>query len=1056
MEIGSSGEWGLRLGGLNPYHRPVLSVADPVVAEAVERSADPVSAALAMGRITDHRSDLAERLHNESDLLQTIVAVGAASPHLTRLLVTDDAAIDVLDHLEIRPAIDRDDAACLARWKRLELLRIAARDLLGMDRLEATGSALAQLADDVLVDSVRLAGLDGADLAVIAMGKLGGRELNYASDIDILLVGEADARPALAIARHAWRVDVDLRPEGRDGPLSRSLDSYRAYWDRWAHTWEFQALIKARPVAGQPELGAAFSRAAAERVWTRPFGAEELRAVRSMKARTEGEVARKGLSTRELKRGPGGIRDIEFAVQLLQLVHGRADSALRSPTTLTALSELAAAGYVAADDAEAFDRAYRFLRAAEHRLQLVEDQQVHALPTDATGRTRLARVMGFRDDATSTATAYFEQELRRHQATVRSIHERLFFRPLLEAFTRPPSKIPARQSEDAPTGLSGAAIAERLAAFGFSDADRTRQAVQELTKGFSRSSRLMQQLLPLLFGWLSESPDPDLGLLGLRSLVTGRHRRDQLVAMFRESPEAARRLCLLLGTSPLFNRAFERQPELLAELASADILGHGVTRADLLGDWTGGRQILDATSHVTTAAPGVSTPTAPSADAPGASATPSPGAAVSPGAPASPTTAPSTADPSPGPPDPAAITPTAPRPRTPAPAPTPPPGEGAPAPATGATAGLTLLRAGTSSLAVPTFASGDGPRSKDELRIQATTSLSWRAGPDERRQGLERLVRSEWLRLAAGDVLGLRDVAATERGLATLAEVVLETALKEVEPQVPFAVVAMGRFGGGELSYASDLDVLFVYDSEQTAAGEATASSLMRYLNGDTPATRLWTTDADLRPEGRHGPLARSVAAYQRYHERWAQLWERQALLRGRVVAGDPEVGRRFEEVMAPFVWDSPFTDDEVREIRKMKARIERERIPAGEDPQFHLKLGRGSLSDVEWTVQLLQMQHRIRAEGTMTALDALVSADAIAADDAGVLRAAYRFCEEARNRLYLVRGQPGDALPGTGPVLTHLARSLGTTPSELREEYRRRTRRSRQVVERLFYGRTG
>jgi glutamate-ammonia-ligase adenylyltransferase len=264
----------------------------------------------------------------------------------------------------------------------------------------------------------------------------------------------------------------------------------------------------------------------------------------------------------------------------------------------------------------------------------------------------------------------------------------------------------------------------------------------------------------------------------------------------------------------------------------------------------------------------------------------------------------------------------------------------------------------------------------------------------------------------------------------------------------------MGRFGGGELSYASDLDVLFVYDSDETAEGEATATALMRYLNGDTPATRLWTTDADLRPEGRQGPLARSVAAYQRYHERWAQLWERQALLRGRVVAGDPAVGRRFEEIVAPFVWGSEFSDDDVREIRRMKARIERERIPAGEDPQFHLKLGRGSLSDVEWTIQLLQLQHHIRAEGTMTALDALVSAGAVEPDDAGVLRAAYRFCEETRNRLYLVRGQPGDALPATGPVLTHLARSLSTTPTELREEYRRRTRRSRQVVERLFYGR--
>jgi glutamate-ammonia-ligase adenylyltransferase len=209
-----------------------------------------------------------------------------------------------------------------------------------------------------------------------------------------------------------------------------------------------------------------------------------------------------------------------------------------------------------------------------------------------------------------------------------------------------------------------------------------------------------------------------------------------------------------------------------------------------------------------------------------------------------------------------------------------------------------------------------------------------------------------------------------------------------------------------------------------------------------------------LRPEGKQGPLSRSLAAYQTYYERWARLWERQALLRGRVVAGDAALGRRFQDIAQAFVWDARLSDDEVREIRRMKARIEHERIPVGEDPQFHLKLGRGSLSDVEWTAQLLQWQHGIRAEGTMAALDALGHAGAISEGDATVLAEAYRFCEETRNRLYLVRGGPGDALPSTGPVLTRLARSLGTTPTGLREEYRRRTRRCRQVVERLFYGR--
>jgi len=432
----------------------------------------------------------------------------------------------------------------------------------------------------------------------------------------------------------------------------------------------------------------------------------------------------------------------------------------------------------------------------------------------------------------------------------------------------------------------------------------------------------MQQLLPLLLEWLSQAPDPDLGLLGLRSLATGQHRRDQLVGLFRESTEAARRLCLLLGTSRLAVRAFERHPDLLGDLAGDE-----------------------------------------------------------------------------------------------------------------------ALRA----------------RSRDQLVARAVRSRACRASPEHRRHGLVQMRQAEWLRVAANDVLGLADVGTTGRSITNLAEAVLQAALDEVAPPMPFAVIAMGRFGGAELSYASDLDVLLVYDgasAADAAAAERSAESLLRYVNGDTPASRLWTLDTQLRPEGRKGPLARSLAAYAGYYGRWAALWERQALLRGRCVAGDADLGGQFEAVVEPFLWGDPLAEADVREIRKMKARIERERIPAGEDPQFHLKLGRGSLSDIEWTAQLLQLRHGVRAEGTMAALAALEQAGVLAPEDASVLVDAYRFCEQTRNRWFLVRGAPGDSLPGTGPWLTTLSRSTGTTPSGLRDEYRRRTRRARLVMERVFYGR--
>jgi len=912
-------------------------VLGPRLRTAIDHSAVPAAVGVTVDRLLERDPSLADRLEDDRGLRDALVAVSAASRSLGELVQSDPAAVDLLGDLDRRPVLDGPETVDdLARWKRLEMLRIAARDLVGTDDLPAVGRALALLAEEVLRGAHTLAGHGvGATqagpegLTVIGMGKLGGHELNYASDVDLLFVAEdpaaADrgARALMTAARACFRVDVDLRPEGRDGPLVRSLESYEAYWDRWAQTWEFQALLKARPVAGDVDLGKAFAASAAERLWDRRFTADDLRAVRSMKARAEAELMRRGLADREVKRGRGGIRDIEFAIQLLQLVHGSADPALRSPTTLDALAELGSAGYVDPGDARALDHAYRLLRTVEHRLQLVHEQQVHALPTDAAALSRLARVMGYRDNADGTSGELLVRYLRRQQAAVRSIHEHLFFRPLLDTLLTPP-----------PDGRAGAAlrpdVAEtRLAAFGFTDVKRTRQALAELTRGLTRSSRLMQQLLPLLLGWLSESPDPDLGLLGLRLLTSGEHRARELAIAFRESPEAAQRLCLLVGTSRRLTQTLEHHPDLITSLGEPD---------------------------------------------------------------------------------------------------------------------------------------GLAPREPGDLLDGAAAALAWRTGVDERQRGLERFRRREELRVAAADILELTGpgedpVVATAGRLTALAETCLGAALDALEPPLPFSVIAMGRFGGAELSYASDLDVLFVYDGHSPAAyaaAERIAVAVLEFLSGSTPATRIYPMDANLRPEGKDGPLARSLDGYAAYYGRWAQTWERQALLRARPVAGDPDVGRRFLDLVAPHVWRTPFPESDAREIRRMKARIERERMPRGEDPQFHLKLGKGSLSDIEFTAQLLQLQHGVAATSTMGALDRLEEAGALPPGDRAVLAEAYRFLERTRNRWFLVKGAHDDSLPQTPENLSRLARSLGTTPQDLRTDYRRVTRRARLVVDHLFYGKTG
>jgi glutamate-ammonia-ligase adenylyltransferase len=884
----------------------------PVALSAeLDRSADPPAARVAVERLAAAHPGLLDRLEVDTSLAGTLIAVVAASRSLTRLLEVEPEAMEVLERLDARPPgppLAGEDAD-LVRWKHLELLRIAARDLTGADGVEQVTADLAALAADVLVASVALTGI-GA-LAVIGMGKLGGRELNYASDIDVMLVGDDDraAREVIALARRCFRVDVNLRPEGRDGPLARSIDGYVAYWERWAEPWERQALVKARPVAGDAELCAAFAEVAATATWGTPFTSDDLRALRALRRRAEADLARRGLAERDVKRGPGGIRDVEFAVQLLQLVHGPVDVELRSPTTLVALAELASAGYVDAGDAESLADAYRFLRRVEHGLQLEDEQQTHLVPADRAARRRLARVLGYRGVQAAGPTEQLDRDLSRHRSLVRGIHEQLWFRPLLVAL--------------AGAGpLTPAAVEERLAAFGFTDAERTRQAVVELTKGLTRSSRMMQQLLPLLLGWLSSSPDPDLGLLGLRRLASGQQRTMELAGAFRDSPEAARRLCRILGTSRLLGDIAVANPDLIARL-----------------------------------------------------------------------------------PDPSRL-------RT---------------------------------------------RPKDDLVRSAAAAVDWRDDATDRRRGLQRWRHRHLFGVAARDLLGEDDLVTIGADLGTVAEATLEMAVRELAPSLPFAVVALGRFGGAELSYGSDLDVVFVYDgsgSDAVEEADRVATGLLRFVGGDTPASRIYELDADLRPEGRQGPLARSLEGYAAYFSRWALTWERQSMLRARPVAGDPDLGERFVDLVGTSLLDRPFTADDAREVRRMKARIERERIPSGEDPEFHLKLGKGSLSDVEFTVQLLQLEHGVRSAATMAALDGLVAAGHLPAEDAAVLAEAYRFCERTRNRLFLVRGAPGDALPAQPEALAVLARSLDMTANDLRDTYRRVTRRARRVVERRFYGR--
>lgn len=520
---------------------------DSVLLDALGATADPDLALRGLVRLVEAQPD-EERQTLTSTLL-------SAKPFRDRLLGVLGASEALADHLarhpkdwqalvtyeaaDLHPGVaeferglaEAVDAITLRVAYRRCLLAIAARDVCGTTDVAQTAAELADLATATLRAALAIARTaapaDAAHcrLAVIAMGKCGGHELNYVSDVDVIFVGEAvegadegkAMQAATRLASHLmricsettvegtiWPVDANLRPEGRNGPLVRTLSSHLAYYQRWAKTWEFQALLKARAVAGDPELGAEYIDAVSPLVWQAAERENFVPDVQKMRRRVVDNIPAAQVE-RELKLGPGGLRDVEFAVQLLQLVHGRGDATLHSGTTLDALAALAAGGYVGRADAAQLDEAYRFLRAMEHRIQLYRLRRTHLVPEGDSDLRRLGRSLGLRTDP----VAELNKEWKRHASVVRRLHEKLFYRPLLDAVA---------QLTPGETRLSPKAAGQRLEALGYADPVAALRHLEALSSGVTRKAAIQRTLLPVLLGWFADSADPDAGLLGFRKV----------------------------------------------------------------------------------------------------------------------------------------------------------------------------------------------------------------------------------------------------------------------------------------------------------------------------------------------------------------------------------------------------------------------------------------------------------------------------------------------------------------------------------------------------------
>ncbi|MEU0024239.1 bifunctional [glutamine synthetase] adenylyltransferase/[glutamine synthetase]-adenylyl-L-tyrosine phosphorylase [Streptomyces sp. NPDC006335] len=954
---------------------------DPVLLEALGATADPDLALLGLVRLLEAQPD--------RELLDTVIA---AKPFRDRLLGVLGASEALAEHLarhpgdwhalvtyeprDLHPGVEEferglaeatDPVALRVAYRRC-LLSIAARDVCGTTDLAETAAELADLATATLRAALAIARAAAPEdaalcrLAVIAMGKCGGHELNYVSDVDVIFVGEAvdgadegkALRAATKLASHMmricsettvegsiWPVDANLRPEGRNGPLVRTLSSHLAYYQRWAKTWEFQALLKARPVAGDLELGEEYVAALEPLVWKAAERENFVADVQKMRRRVVENIPVAELD-RQLKLGPGGLRDVEFAVQLLQLVHGREDGSLRSGTTLNALQALAAGGYVGRADAAQLDDAYRFLRSMEHRIQLYRLRRTHLVPEDEADLRRLGRSLGLRADPVTE----LNREWKRHASVVRRLHEKLFYRPLLDAVAQlGPGEI----------RLSAGAARERLVALGYADPASALRHLEALASGVTRKAAIQRTLLPVLLGWFAESADPDAGLLNFRKVSDALGKTPWYLRLLRDEGAAAENLARVLSAGRLAPDLLMRAPEAVALLGDGD--GGGLDprgRAGLEQEILAAVRRADGAAQAVTAARGV-------------------------------------------------------RRRE-------------------------LFRTAAADI-VGSYGTETQPAEPDQGalvdRVGAAVSdltAATLAGT------LRAVVRDGW-----GDTLPTR-----------------------------FAVIGMGRFGGHELGYGSDADVLFVHEPcegvderEASEAANKVVSEMRRLLqlpSADPPLL----IDADLRPEGKSGPLVRTLTSYAAYYRRWSLVWEAQALLRAEPVAGDEDLGRRFVELIDPLRYPaSGLGDDAVREIRRLKARMESERMPRGADPKLHTKLGPGGLSDVEWVVQLLQMRHGARVPGlrttrTRAALVAARDAGFVSADDAQVLDEAWVLATRVRNAVMLVRGRAGDTFPTEARELAAVGRYLGYGPGhagDMLEDYRRTARRARGVVEELFYG---
>ena len=875
-------------------------------------------------RIFDHSQMLTDIIMRLPENMAWLWQEGQASPEWQQRWTQET----LRERFDAVPSFGELSSA-MRQFYRKEILRIGVRDIFVHASVESVTRELANLADAMLQVAVegaerelnprygtpRTSEGSRTSFAVLGMGKLGGRELNFSSDIDLIFLfsgeGQTDAGTANSVyytklgelvirslsdntaEGHIFRVDMRLRPHGRTGPLASTVGSTIDYFSEQAQPWERQALIKARPCAGDLALGASLLETLRPVIFPRYFDDETLEDIRDTKRQIESLVASRGETDIEVKLGRGGIRDIEFTVQMLQLLNGGQNAELRAPGTLDAIDALGRHGLLAPFEAQTLASNYSFLRHVEHRLQIEGGQQRHALPKSAEALEDFARRLGYESGGA------FLNTFRERQSATRSILERFFATEgagnlWISRLLNPREKDP-----------SGVARLERT---GFQDPAGARAELLDLCLGpdarphSAHIRHTFRQVAPLLLSALEHVPNPDEALLRLGQMLVNVKAPSAVYDILRQSPALAETLVTLVSNSRFLSDFIIRDPDLFETLGQPDELAAAASRESL----------------------------------------------------------------------------------------------------------------------------------------EAQYALLLRAQQPE--AALYRLRNAQTLRIGLRDLMGLADVLEVGTELTMLAEFCIEKTLKSVRvalrdkyggPGPEFAVVGLGKLGGQEMGYGSDLDLLFVYRdggdavlAGATSAGEyaaAMASGLMNKLMTQTRYGTLYDVDARLRPDGQKGPLAVSLGRIRDYYAREAQAWERLALVKARVVVCDETLQSSLDEAITEAAY-SPLTASDLANIEDVRARL------AAQSGPRDIKRGEGGIAELEFAVRLLQIRHGenpgVRAPNVVEAIQALSEIDAVDAGEASRLRVAYGFLRRIENRLRMREGRGENRLPGDG--LIDLAARLG------------------------------